>query len=188
MTEGNTSNDKTTKKSHKGRWFVIGLIAFFVIIGISNSKSSTQPVASTTTATATTAPAPKSEYKLGEVATADDRSVAVTNVQRNYSTGNTYEQPESGKEYVVVTVQVANNGKDAVDYNTYDFKIQDSNGVQLTENAYISVEGELHSGSLAPGGKVTGKLSYQVPAGDKGLKLLFDSSSFFHQNVITFDL
>lgn len=64
--------------------------------------------------------------------------------------------------------------------------MQDSSGVQLTEDFSAISEGKLNSGSLASGGKITGKIAYQVPQDDKGLKLLFDNYSLFDNKTISF--
>lgn len=130
----------------------------------------------------------KTEFNIGETASFDDKSITVTNIQRNYDTGNQFSQPESGKEFVIVTVDIANNSRTTLDYNTFEFKMQDSNGVQQSESFSALSEGKLNSGSLAKGGKVTGKLAYEVPSGDAGLKLLYQSFSFFDNKTITFNL
>lgn len=130
----------------------------------------------------------KTEFNIGETASFDDKSITVTNIQRNYDTGNQFAQPESGKEFVIVTVDIANNGETALDYNTFEFKMQDSNGVQQIESFTALSEGKLNSGSLAKGGKVTGKLAYEVPKDDAGLKLLYQGLNFFDNKTITFNL
>lgn len=130
----------------------------------------------------------KTEFKVGETATFNDKSITVTEVQRNYDTGNQFAQPEAGKEFVIVTVNIANNGSSTLDYNTYAFKMQDSNGVQQNEAITALSQGKLNTGSLAKGGKVTGKLAYEVPKDDAGLKLLYQNFSFFDNKAITFNL
>jgi len=130
----------------------------------------------------------KTEFKVGETATFDNKSITVTDVQRNYDTGNQFAQPESGKEFVIITVNITNNSDKTLDYNTYEFKMQDSNGVQQSEAITALSEGKLNSGSLAAGGKVTGKLAYEVPKDDAGLKLLYQNFSFFDNKAITFNL
>lgn len=115
---------------------------------------------------------------MGETATFDGKSITVTDVQRNYDTGNQFAQPESGKEFVIVTVQITNNSDSTLDYNTFEFKMQDSNGVQQSEAITALSEGKLNSGSLAKGGKVTGKLAYEVPKDDAGFEALYQNFSF----------
>lgn len=187
------TNNKPKKAWYKRFWVWLSIIILFGIVvgaaGGGNKSTNTATDSSNAPQTGSTKPEEKkTEYKVGEAATMDNRTITVTNVQRNYSTGNEYARPEAGKEFVVVTVEIANNGKDSLSYNTFDFKMQDTNGVQQSESIMALSTGKLNSGSLAPGGKVTGKLAYEVPAGDSGLKLLFDNFSFFGGTVLTFKL
>jgi hypothetical protein len=132
--------------------------------------------------------AEKTEFKVGETASFNDKSITVTEVQRNYDTGNQFAKPESGKEFVIVTVNIVNNSNSNLDYNTFEFKMQDSNGVQQSEAFTALTEGKLNTGSLAKGGKITGKLAYEVPKDDARLKLLYQNFSFFDNKAITFNL
>ncbi len=176
---------------------IIVTVVLFVLGGVSSAMNKPQTpsldTASSTPVTASTAESSstkeeKTEFAVNEQAMIDERSIMVTDVQRNYQTGNQFAQPESGKEFVVVSVQIENNSDSTMSYNTYDFKLQDSNGVQQSESVMALTEGKLNSGSLAPKGKVAGKLAYQVPANDAGLKLLFENMSLFNNKIITFKL
>lgn len=185
------------KSNQKKRWYKkwwVWVLVVLVLIGIGGASSNNN---STNTASngnnggssnSQSSSDQKTEFKIGEAATFDDKSITVTNIERNYDTGNQFAQPESGKEFVIVTVNIVNNGNSALDYNTFEFKMQDSNGVQQSEAFSALAEGKLNSGSLAKGGKVTGKLAYEVPKGDAGLKLLYQNFSFFSNKAITFTL
>lgn len=186
----------------QGAWFkrhkILTGIGVLVLLAIIASAASGSSDSETTTETATNSGSStssqdskqeeKTEFKVGETATFDDKSITVADIQRNYDTGNQFAQPESGKEFVIVTVDIVNNGTSTLDYNPYEFKMQDSNGVQQNESLMALSEGKLNSGSLAKGGKVTGKLAYEVPKGDAGLKLLYQNYSFFSNKAITFNL
>lgn len=183
----------------QGSWFkrhkVLTGIGVLVLLGIIVSATSggnkTDTASDTNTGNSTSQtkkPDEKTDFKVGETASFDDKSITVSDIQRNYDTGNQFAQPESGKEFVIVTVDIANNGDSTLDYNTFEFKMQDSNGVQQNEAYSALSEGKLNSGSLAKGGKVTGKLAYEVPKGDAGLKLLYQNFSFFSNKAITFNL
>lgn len=179
----------------KKSWFIrhkiltgIGVLVLIAIVGSAASGGNKNVPAGGGTSTQTVTKEEKTDFKVGETATFDDKSITVTNIQRNYDTGNQFAQPESGKEFVIVTVDIANNGNSTLDYNTYEFKMQDSNGVQQNEAITALSQGKLNSGSLAKGGKVSGKLAYEVPAGDAGLKLLYQNFSFFDNKAITFNL
>lgn len=186
-----TEHQKSVKKKS---WFarhklltVIGVLVILAVIGSAASGGDKSGITSTG-GTAQNAEQQKTEFVVGETVTFDDKSIAVTEVQRNYSTGNQFSQPEAGKEFVLVTVAITNNGSSSMDYNTFEFKLQDSNGVQQSESFGALSEGKLNSGSLAAGGKVTGKLAYEVPKDDAGLKLLYQSFSFFDNKIITIKL
>lgn len=186
-------NSQNNKKPWYKRFWVWVLI-IIVIGGIGSAaggnKSDTPTSTTGDSAVSETKAAAdtKTEFAVGETASFDDKSITITDVQRNYDTGNQFAQPESGKEFVLVTVEIANNSKSSMDFNTFEFKLQDSNGVQLNESFTALSEGKLNSGSLAPGGKVTGKLAYEVPKDDAGLKLLYQSFSFFSNKTITFNI
>lgn len=179
------------KKPLLKRWWVWVLI-IVVLIGIGGAmgggKSDTTTNTGNNGGSQSDKAEEKTEFKVGETATFDDKSITVTDVQRNYDTGNQFAQPESGKEFVIVTVNIVNNSDSNLDYNTFEFKMQDSNGVQQNEAITALSEGKLNSGSLAKGGKVTGKLAYEVPKDDAGLKLLYQNFSFFDNKAITFNL
>ena len=183
------------KKSWASRHKILTGIGIFIVLAIivsavsgGGSETATNTGSDTSNNTETAKEAEKTEFAVGETATFDDKSITITNVTRNYDTGNQFAQPETGKEFVLVDVQVANNSKSTLDYNTFEFKLQDSNGVQLNESFTALSEGKLNSGSLAPGGKVAGKLAYEVPKDDAGLKLLYQSYSFFGNKAVTFKL
>lgn len=183
-------NTKQPKAWYK-KWWVWVLIVV-VLIGLGGAaggnKSDTATNIGSNNSSQDQKTEEKTEFKVGETATFDDKSITVTDVQRNYDTGNQFAQPESGKEFVIVTVQITNNSDSTLDYNTFEFKMQDSNGVQQNEAFSALTEGKLNSGSLAKGGKVTGKLAYEVPKDDAGLKLLYQNFSFFDNKAITFNL
>lgn len=130
----------------------------------------------------------KTEYVVGDTIKLDDRDVIVTKVKRNYSTGNQFAKPESGNEFVLVTIKVKNTSDSSIDYNSYNFKLQDSEGVQKDEDISVLSEGQLNSGSLATGGKVSGKIGFQVKKGDKKLALLYSEPSLFSDKSITIKL
>lgn len=183
-------NTKESKPWYKKWW--VWLIIVIVLIGAGGAAGNKDKTAtnsgSASNSTETKKVEEKTEFKVGEAASFDNKTITVTDVQRNYDTGNQFAQPESGKEFVIVTVKITNDSDKTLDYNTFEFKMQDSNGVQQNEALTALSEGKLNSGSLAAGGKVTGKLAYEVPKDDAGLKLLYQNFSFFDNKAITFNL
>lgn len=178
----------TSKKSNKG--LLIGifgclglLVIGFVIIIVVAMVAGSGNKSSTTGTNQTSKTAEKAEYAVNEPITIGDQTLTVTSVQRNFNTGNEFAQPEAGKEYVVVTVKLENNGKNQISFNTFDFQIQDSNGALKSEGFIIEVQNKLNSGNLAPGGKITGNLAYEVPKDDPGLKLVFKPNFWSNKQV-----
>lgn len=69
----------------------------------------------------------------------------------------------SGSKIVCVTVTYKNNGSSSLDYNSFDWKVEDTNGTLRTYAIYPSGENELNSGELSPGASVTGNLYFEAP-------------------------
>ncbi len=125
----------------------------------------------------------KTEFAVGETIDIDSRKLTVNSVERNYQTGNQFSQPESGNEFVLVNVTIENGSNSDLTYSTFNFELQDTNGVKHNEQITAITEGRLNTGTLAAGGKVTGNLVYEVPKDDSGLKLVFESGSLFGKTV-----
>lgn len=69
----------------------------------------------------------------------------------------------AGKQIVCVTVTYKNNGQGIIDYNSFDWKVQDSSGTLRTYTIYPTGENELNSGELSVGSTVTGNLYFEGP-------------------------
>lgn len=172
-------------KKHKIITIILAALLLIVIIGIaaSGNKSTSNTKSASNTPTETKKEVSKSEYAVNESATLNNHTLIVSDVQRNYQTGNEYTQPESGKEFIVMTVTISNAGDSEFSFNPNDFEIQDSNGVQQSYSWQVPSEGKLDSGSLAPGGKVSGKLGFEVPAGDANLRLIYSQNLFSDKKI-----
>jgi len=182
----------------KKNWFarhkiLTGIIVVIVLIAIGSSTSSnttnknssdnqTQVKSSGKNTPAATEKSAQKDItpKVGDVTKLGDREFVVNSVRR--SGAFNYNTPKVGKEYVIINVTIRNLGKDEISYNPYDFKIQDANGAQESET-FAALDDSLNSGTLAPGGKVTGSMPFQVPVGDKAL-LIFQPSFWSSQRVV----
>lgn len=166
---------------------ILGVIVISAIGGSSN-KSSNQATTTTTNNTSSTQDdvnknndQPKDVTpKVGDVTKLGDREFTVNSVRRSKAFG--YNTPKAGKEYVIVNVTIRNLGKDEVSYNPFDFKVQDANGAQES-STFASLDDSLSSGTLAPEGKVTGSMPFEVPVGDEA-KLIFQPSFWSNQRVV----
>lgn len=123
-------------------------------------------------------------YTVGQAIDVDSKKVTVTSVERNWQSGNQFITADSGNELVKVQVSIENNSKSQISYNTFDWKLQDSKGViKDVDSSTFTVDGALNSGELAPAGKVSGFMVFQVPADDSGLVLSYNPSFFNDKKV-----
>jgi len=115
----------------------------------------------------------KTEFNIGEAVELGQRVLTVNAITRNYDHPNEYYNPPEGKEWVIVPVIIENKGENAVSFNLFDFKIQDSKGGRTHPIGIMDLPNALESGEIAPGGRVEGVIPYEVPSGDTPLKLVF---------------
>lgn len=128
----------------------------------------------------------KTEFAIGEPAELNGQVVQVTEVTK--SNGNQFDTPSEGNEYVIVNVTIDNNSDKEISYNPFNFKMKNSNG-QIEDQGLIMVDQDtsLSSGQLAPGGTVSGTLSFEEPIDDSGLQLIFEPS-FWNEEQIIFNV
>ena len=81
-------------------------------------------------------------------------------------------QPEQGKVFYLVGVELTNEGDEVLSYAPLVYKIEDANGVQQSPRIDLEVPNKFVNGSLAPGGKITGNMVFEVPADMANLKLV----------------
>lgn len=142
-----------------------------------NSNANSAEESSSTSSESNSDEQAQTTFSVGEAISFDNKTVTVTSVERNWNSGNPYVTPDSGNEYVKTQVEIKNNSDNQVSYNTFDWKVQDSNGViKDVDSTAFMVDGGLNSGELAPNGVVSGFLVFQVPAGDAGLTLQYNPS------------
>lgn len=125
-------------------------------------------------------------YKIGDAIKINDTQLTVNEVTK--SGGGEFDKPKSGNEYVVIRVTVENTGNSTISYNPYNFKVQNSQG-QITDPAFTMIDQDtaLQSGELAPGGKVSGTVTFEQPINDPELKLQY-TPDLFGQNVTVVNL
>ncbi len=126
------------------------------------------------------------EFGVGEKVKLDGQVVEVTEVEK--SQGDDFESPSEGNEFVIVHVAIENNGEDEISYNPFNFKMKNSDG-QIEDEGMLIVDSDtsLSSGDLAPGGNVSGTLSFEQPKDDDGLELIFEPG-FWGTDEIVFNL
>lgn len=162
----------------------VALITALIVISVANAVVDVLEKNSTPVATESSESTTPDAFTVGQAIDFDNKKVTVTSVERNWNSGNQYVTPETGNEFVKVEVSIENNSNSQVSYNTFDWKMQDGSGVikDIDPNTFM-VDGSLDSGQLAPNGKVTGFMVFQVPADDTNLVLSYNPSFFSDKKV-----
>lgn len=101
-------------------------------------------------------------------------TVTVVSADLNASSGNQFINPKSGDRFVAVQVLYENTGTDTYDYNPFDWKLSDSAGFSY-DTTFSGIGPELHAGTIQPGEKAQGYITYEVPTSSTGLKLKLTS-------------
>ena len=73
-----------------------------------------------------------------------------------------------------INVTYENNGSKGASFNPFDWKGEDANGAQRSASYYSEGEDELSSGTLSPGGNVTGNIYFD----DGVVRVLYYSNMF----------
>lgn len=128
----------------------------------------------------------KTEFNIGEKVELKNNVVEVVEVEK--SSGDEFDKPKEGKEYVIIHVAIENDGDKEITYNPYDFKMKNSNG-QIEDPTFTIVDSDtsLSSGELSPGGNVSGSIVFEQEIGDEELQLIFEAD-FWSDKKITFNL
>ena len=185
-------------KDKEGNWFakhkiLTAILAIVIIGGIAaaanGGNDKVQVVdknsdSSTAKQTKSEKTPEKTQFNIDEVISFDNKEVTVTGVERNWSTGNQFVTPESGKEFVKVQVTIKNNSNNDISYSSIDWKAKDSNNVQYDiASATFMIDGSLGSDTLSAGDTISGFLAFEVPDGDAGLKLLYSPSFWTNKKL-----
>lgn len=103
------------------------------------------------------------EVLPGEAATVGGVKMTLSGVEYKTSISG-YEKAEDGKTYVAADVTLENTSNKTQPYNVFNFRIQTASG-QVLDGTITSIQ-TLSSGDLVAGGKVTGKIVFDVPTED----------------------
>ena len=119
----------------------------------------------------------KYTYSLNESAIYKNVEYTITNVE--YSNGNEWDHPSSGKKYVIITLKIENKSDKKISYNALDYKMVNSQGQEDDESfTTINNDTSLSSGDLISGGVKTGTLVFEEAEDETSLKLLYYSNIF----------
>ena len=110
------------------------------------------------------------EFKLEELivffdlSTREDICSVVVYSISNFNDYNKYSTPDEGMRYVTMDIEVENLGSEVQGYNgSYNYAFRDADSYRYDDPAWGGKEPELQSGDLAPGDKVRGWVTIQLP-------------------------
>ncbi|MDR1606550.1 MAG: DUF4352 domain-containing protein [Streptococcaceae bacterium] len=164
------------------------LLAVAATLGITlsacSSSSAPTKVSSEKPAASSKAKVENKTFNVGDTVEIDGVHLKVNSV--SFEDGSEYNEPDTGKKFVVVNVTITNKSTKNTSYNPYDFKLDDL-GNQTHLDDYLHDMETLSSGSLAENGSVTGNLIGQAKVEDK-LKLIYTGNMFTEEEKVTFNL
>lgn len=123
-------------------------------------------------------------FKVGDTIKMGDLQYTVHGIRE--VKGNDIFKPDEGKKWVAVEVTIENKGSEPqLVSSLLGFTLQDSEG--YTYNIMpvpVDLKGSL-DGELAPGRKMRGEVSFEIPKDAKGLELIIDADVFgFGQAIV----
>ena len=184
-----SSKAKSEKPFYKKAWFWIIIV---VIIAVSSQYKQAEKVGENKNSGSngssqtqnSESKKEKTEFNVGDIIAFDGKELTVEKVERNWNSGNAYLKPKDGKEYVKVSVKIENKSETEMNYNVFEFKAEDSNGAaESADGQTYSLPDSLGSGDLVKGGKKSGSMIFEVPAGSS-LKLHYQPSFWSNRKVI----
>ena len=184
------------RKSGKGlsiAGVVMNLIAFAVVLATQSMYSSAIDDALSGTSVApqpateqpaTTAPASDEAAENSQAAAAGNSITLKNGLVLTVDGVVTGLQNYDGKPITQVSVTYQNNGNSQASFNPYDWKAEDGQGAQRSQAFYTDGDNELHSGTLAAGGTVSGNLYFE---GDV-VKVLYENAFIGRGSDVSWDI
>lgn len=184
MSEERTAGKAPTKTPvYKKWWFWVIIVVVLVCIGAAGASSNKDPKKVGENGESSEQQGEETkEFKVGDVISIDNREMTVEKVQRNWS--SEYSKPKDGKEYIMVTVKLENKSDETISYNSGEWKLENGEGAIDTSALVLGNDDAMSYGDLAAGGKKSGTIVYEVPAGDTNLKLHYKPNLFVDREAI----
>lgn len=183
-------------KSWYQKWWIwlIIVLGALVLIGMfypGDDSSSTQSADSaTSTAKTTTKSSAKTSskestnkvYSVGQTATMNGIKLTVNSVKTASSFEDGDMTPKSGNQYYTINVTVKNTASAKMDYNSYDFQIDDNGNSTDIDEINSDDDNTFDSGTLTTGGSVTGDLIGQASK-NGNIKLIYTPDSMSDEHL-----
>lgn len=177
------------KKSRKGLWIVLGIVAALVVFGcigisavvsqasknVNTAVNNAQATVDTSLTQLPTSPPTQTSQTntIGKAVQVGDTWVVTLN-KVSTSKGDELNVPKSGHTFLVVNVTLKNNSSSNQSASSLGmFSLKDSSG--QTYNQSITFSGS-PDGTVAAGGVVRGNIYYEVPASTHNYTLQFTPS------------
>jgi uncharacterized protein DUF4352 len=131
---------------------------------------------------------PTLRAKMGTPVTfSDGFKISVLRLEEQKPTGGFFEStPHPGYRFVAVFVRAENGSPQSVEIEDRHFTLQDGQGVRHQYELFgPDRPDKFNGGNIAPGGTLAGALSFEAPAGDAKLELIFEKVGY---RQVTFEL
>ena len=171
---------------------VMNVIAFIVVLATQSMYSSAidDAFSGTSVAPQPAAEQPATTAAAGDAADSSQTAAAGNSITLKNGLVLTVDgvvtglQSYDGTPITQVSVTYQNNGNSQASFNPYDWKAEDAQGAQRSQAFYTDGENELHSGTLAAGGTVSGNLYFE---GDV-VKVLYENAFIGRGSDVSWDI
>lgn len=171
-----TEIDKKAKicpmcKSKQGpkilRWIILGILIFLITSCVAGTDKAEESI--------------NKDYSQDQIIAYKGVEYSITKVEKTQGT-SAYCKPSEGYEFVQVTVKVKNNGTEKSSFNSVDWQMVNTDGVEDGWGAFTcGIENKFSSGELEPGGTYEGVLVWEQKINDNNLRLRYYSNVLFDE-------
>ncbi len=123
-------------------------------------------------------------YKIGETANINGVEYRLEKVER--FDGGQYDKPEEGDMYIKCTVSITNNSDRKESYNSYDWRMVNSQGQEDGATHVMDVDNQMDGGDLIHGGSVSGVICFEEPTDSEWFRLnVYDNGMWDEDPIAT---
>lgn len=170
---------------------ITGILVLVILAGIGSAVNNNQPKKvgeNNKSAAASSSDTKKNEsktFKVGDVVQLKNLKVTVNKVYN--VKGDEYTKPKDGNEFLAIDCTVENiSDKEQTVSSILMFKVVDKDGraCEYSITGQTAAKAGQMDGTIGAGRKLTGVYVVEVPKGQAGLELEFDSSLFTGRQVV----